>query len=51
MANGNELRNVPPLKLLVDSHHLDVLLLLDVVPWSRVRLGPDNCINVESGIG
>ena len=48
---GNELRSVPPLELLVHSHHLDVLVLLDVVPWSGVRVGPDDCTSVESVFG
>ena len=45
--SGNGLPSVPLLELLVDRHHLDVLILLDVVPWSGVRLGPDDCTSVE----
>ena len=48
---ANELRSVPLLELLVDCHHLDVLILLDGVPWSGVRIGPDDCAGVESAIG
>ena len=51
VCQGKELPSVPPLEFLVDGHHLDILVLLDGVPWSGVRLGPDDCMNVESEIG
>ena len=51
VCQGIGLPSVPPFELLVDGHHLDILVLLDVVPWSGVRLGPDDCTSIESEIG
>lgn len=34
--------DVPFIETLVDGHHLDLLILLDVVPRGRVGLGPDD---------
>ena len=51
VCQGKEPLSVPLFELLVDGHHLDVLVLLNVVPWSGVRLGPDDCTSIESEIG
>lgn len=37
-------RNSPLLERLVDSKQLCALVGLDVVPWRRVLLGPDNYV-------
>ena len=42
-------RYAPLLELLVYSEQLCAFIGLDVVPWSRVLLGPDNCIQVNEG--
>lgn len=34
--------DVPFIETLVDAHHLDLLVLLDVVPGGGVGLGPDD---------
>jgi hypothetical protein len=37
--------NEPPFELLIDGHHLDVFVLLHVVPGGGIRFGPDDCGN------
>jgi hypothetical protein len=36
--------DVPLIELLINRHHLDVLILLDVIPGCGVRFSPNNCM-------